>query len=116
VTTLCRDASGTYPWESRFVLAYAALDARDEHRALLADEPPSIGLEAAVAICDRDYPHAIRLYEQMGSATQAAETRLLAAADRAVPDSELGRAIDFFRSVRAVARVRQAEALLHASA
>jgi hypothetical protein len=98
------------------VLAFAALDAHEEHRALLAGEPQSIGLDAAIAMCDRDYARAIELYAQMDSVTQTAEVRLLAAVDRVISDSELARAVDFFRSVGAAARVREAEALLHASA
>jgi class 3 adenylate cyclase/tetratricopeptide (TPR) repeat protein len=116
VAALCRSATGTYPWQPEFVLAFAALDAREEHRALLAGEPPSVGLDAAIAVCDRDYARAIELYAQMDSVTQTAETRLLAAVDGVISDSELARAVDFFRSVGAAARVREAEALLHASA
>jgi tetratricopeptide (TPR) repeat protein len=116
VASLCRSAAGTYPWQPEFVLAFAALDAHEEHRALLAGEPQSIGLDAAIAMCDRDYARAIELYAQMDSVTQTAEVRLLAAVDRVISDSELARAVDFFRSVGAAARVREAEALLHASA
>jgi class 3 adenylate cyclase/tetratricopeptide (TPR) repeat protein len=116
VAFLCRSATDTYPWQPEFVLAFAALDSHEEHRAVLGGEPPGVGLDAAIAICDRDYARAIELYAQMDSATQAAETTVLAAVEGVVSGPELVRAIDFFHSVGATVRVREAAALLHASA
>jgi class 3 adenylate cyclase len=116
VTRLFKNASGTYPWVPHFVLAFVALDARDEYRLALAEEPASIGVDAALAVCDRDYARAIELLEQMDAVTMIAEIRLLAAREGLMRDSELQPAIAFFRSVGAHAHVREAEALLQASA
>jgi hypothetical protein len=98
------------------VLAFVALDARDEYRLVLAEQPASIGVDAALAVCDRDYARAIELLEQMDAVTMIAEIRLLAAREGLMRDFQLQPAIAFFRSVDAHAHVREAEALLQASA
>jgi tetratricopeptide (TPR) repeat protein len=116
VVALFENVSGTYPPDPHFVLAFVDLDARDEYRLVLADEPPSMGRDAALAVCDRDYARAIELLERMGSVALIAELRLLAAREGRMTDSDLLPALAFFRSVGATKLVREAEALLHASA
>jgi tetratricopeptide (TPR) repeat protein len=116
VVALVANVSGTYPPDPHFVLAFIDLDAHDEYRLVLADEPPSLARDAALAVCDRDYARAIELLEQMGSVTLIAELRLLAAREGLMTDSDLLPALAFFRSVGATKLVREAEALLHASA
>jgi tetratricopeptide (TPR) repeat protein len=78
--------------------------------------------EAAEAIVAGDWVAAAAVYERIGASTHEAFSRLrageqLAAEGRhAEADIQLGRALEFYRSVRATRYLQQGEALLAASA
>jgi class 3 adenylate cyclase/tetratricopeptide (TPR) repeat protein len=111
-----------YAWSTPYVFAFAELDAGDALRRLLDGEAYSPWIDAARATCDRDFLSAAELYESIGAATAEAEARVLAAAqldeqgNRGAGEAQLRRAIAFFRSVDASARLRELEALLSATA
>jgi tetratricopeptide (TPR) repeat protein len=79
-------------------------------------------IEAALAVWRGDLATAADAYVRHGAVVLEAETRLRAAellraaGDRAGADDELARAIAFYRSVGATRRIRDAEALLAATA
>jgi hypothetical protein len=71
----------------------------------------SIWLDAAKAFAVGDYIGAADLYAEIGSVPDEADARL-----RSGIESEVVRALEFYRSVDATAYIREAEALLAASA
>jgi hypothetical protein len=83
---------------------------------------PTPWLQAAAAIATGDYERAAELYAEIGSLPDEALTRLraaeqlLAAGRQAEGTVQLQQALAFYRQVQASAYVRQAEALLAASA
>ncbi len=72
---------------------------------------PTPWVEGARAIAAGDPVRAADIYERIGALPEEAYTRL-----RSGQPAEVGRALDFYRSVGATAYVRQGEALLAASA
>jgi len=79
-------------------------------------------LQAAAAIATGDFERAAELYAEIGSlpdealARLRAAERLLTAGRRAEGSAQLQQALDFYRQVQASAYLREAEALLAASA
>jgi class 3 adenylate cyclase len=72
---------------------------------------PTAWVEAAKAFAAGDYVGAADLYARIGSLPDEADARL-----RSGIDSEVRRALDFYRSVGATRYIREGEALLAASA
>jgi AAA ATPase-like protein len=88
----------------------------------LEGEAPSSWIDAACATCDRDFLRAAETYASIGAATAEAEARVFAAehlhesGDRNGGEAQFRRALAFFSSVDATARLRELEALLSATA
>jgi tetratricopeptide (TPR) repeat protein len=86
------------------------------------DAAQTAWLEAARALADEDFAHAVRVYERTGAVTDVAAAQLYAArrlvesGRRAEAEPYLHAALSFYRSVGATHRVRQGEALLAATA
>jgi class 3 adenylate cyclase/tetratricopeptide (TPR) repeat protein len=68
-------------------------------------------IEAGDAVCKGDFARAAEVYAQMGSSPDEANARRLSG-----EDTQVRRALDFYRSVGATRYVREAESLLAASA
>jgi class 3 adenylate cyclase len=84
--------------------------------------PQTKWLEAARALADGDFRHAVEIYEITDAMSDTAAAQLYAARKlveagrRAEAELYLQPALAFYRSVRATGRVRRAEALLAATA
>ncbi len=91
-------------------------------RAQLQADPENPWAAAALAMLDERYEVAAGILDQMGDVADQAYARLLAAERHAAAgrpaeaNDELDRALAFYRSVGATRYIRQAEALLAASA
>jgi class 3 adenylate cyclase/tetratricopeptide (TPR) repeat protein len=83
---------------------------------------PTAWLEAARALADEDFAHAVEVYERTGAVIDVAAAQLYAARKlvedgrRAEADAYLRPALSLYRSLGATQRVRQGEALLAATA
>jgi class 3 adenylate cyclase len=104
------------------VLAAEILGRRDEARRWLAARRDSPWFVAVRELADRDPVAAAEALDAMGAARSAALARLRAGQEltrtgrRAEADDQLRRTLGFFRSVAATRFIREAEALLAASA
>jgi class 3 adenylate cyclase/tetratricopeptide (TPR) repeat protein len=104
------------------VLAAEILGRRDEARRWLAARRDSPWFVAVRELADREPVAAAEALDAMGAARSAALARLRAGQElartgrRAEADEQLRRALSFFRSVAATRFIREAEALLAASA
>ena len=92
-------------------LAVALVDLGREAELAPAAARPSAWFDAAKAFAAGDYLAAADLYALIGSLPDEADARL-----RSGVDSELRRALGFYRSVGATRYIREGEALLAASA
>ena len=110
------------PWIVEFAALLDALGRGDELRpaaALARMRPP--WFEGAEALVDGDAARAAEIYDQIGAQADAAVTRLRAAEQlvsagrRAEAETQLGLALEFFRSAGAERYIREAEALLAVS-
>lgn len=91
-------------------------------RRVVAPAPySSPWLEACAAAADEDFVRAAEVYEEIGALSEAALARpaaankLAAAGRREEAETQLERAVVFFRRAGATLYLRQAEALLPAS-
>jgi hypothetical protein len=104
------------------VLAAEILGRRDEARRWLSTWRDSAWSAAARELADQEFVAAAELLDSMGAARSAALARLRAAEEfartgrRPEADDQLRQALSFFRTVGATRFIRQAEALLAASA
>ena len=104
------------------VLAAEILGRRDEARRWLRTWRDSAWSAAARELADQEFVAAAESLDSMGAARSAALARLCAAQElarsgrRAEADDQLRQALSFFRTVGATRFIRQAEALLAASA
>jgi tetratricopeptide (TPR) repeat protein len=112
-----------YAFVSDLAWLLIGLDRRDELAgAARRAEIRSPWIDAAQAIADGEYVLAADIYEQAGSRPLEAYTRLRAAAKlvdagrRVEADTQLHRALAFWRSVGAARYVREGETLLAATA
>jgi class 3 adenylate cyclase/tetratricopeptide (TPR) repeat protein len=116
------DLRNLYESSTDFVLAAEILGRRDEARQWLGTGLDSPWFVAARALADQDFVAAAESLDSMGAARSAALARLSAAQElartgrRAEADEQLRYALRFFRSVDAARFIRDAEALLAASA
>jgi class 3 adenylate cyclase/tetratricopeptide (TPR) repeat protein len=105
-----------------FVWAADALGLADQMRAVLEHVRETPWREAAEAVLTRDFERAALLFDQIGTAPNAALARLRAAralieaGRRSEGDVELQKALAFWRSVGAKRYVAEGEALLAVSA
>ncbi len=91
------------------------LGVREELRSAVRDAPPPASKrwrDALLLALDGDPRAAAELYDVIGALPQAAHTRLHAGANGPEGETELRKAIDFYRSVGATHFTRRAEALL----
>jgi hypothetical protein len=115
-----RDALGSH-WLRELPLLLAELGRSDEYLAAVADLPRTLWLEAGASVARGELLEGADAYERLGARGAEAWARLLAAealAARGLPDEahdEAGRALAYFRKVRAAPYVRRGEALLVAS-
>ncbi|HEV2258305.1 MAG TPA: AAA family ATPase [Streptosporangiaceae bacterium] len=104
------------------VLAAEILGRRDEMRRWLSARRDSPWFAAVRELADREFVTAAEALDAMGAARSAALARLRAGQEltrtgrRAEADEQLRQALGFFRSVAATRFIREAEALLAASA
>ena len=106
------------PW------AFTAAGEPPEYRELLERnlDRPSTWLDAGFAVADGDFAAAADIYGAMGARTDEAEARVHAArvllehGDRAGSRAQLARAVGFYREVGASRLIRDAGALLPATA
>jgi class 3 adenylate cyclase len=104
------------------VLAAETLGRRDETRQWFGTRRDSPWFVVAGVLADQEFLAAAEILDSMGAARSAALARLRAAQElartgrRAEAEDQLRHALDFFRSVGATRFIRQAEALLAASA
>ena len=104
------------------VLAAEILGRRDEARRWLSNRHESPWYVAVRELADQEFVAAAESLDSMGAARSAALARLRAAQEfvrtgrRAEADDQLRHALSFFRSVGATRFIREAEALLAASA
>ncbi|MGH3152956.1 MAG: hypothetical protein ACRDOB_19830 [Streptosporangiaceae bacterium] len=104
------------------VFAAEILGRRDEMRRWLSGRRDSPWFDAARELADQEFVAAAESLDSMGAARSAALVRLRASQElartgrRAEADDPLRYALSFFRSVAATRFIRQAEALLAASA
>lgn len=104
------------------VLAAESLGRRDEMRRWLSARRDSPWFVAVRELADREFVTAAEALDAMGAARSAALARLRAGQEltrtgrRAEADEQLRQALGFFRSVAATRFIREAEALLAASA
>jgi hypothetical protein len=104
------------------VLAAEILGHRDQAGRWLSNRRDSPWYVAARALIDQEFVAAAEVLDSMGAARSAAQVRLRAGQElartgrRAEADDQLRRALSFFRSVDATRFIREAEALLAASA
>jgi tetratricopeptide (TPR) repeat protein len=110
-------------WSGELAVVLKALGRGAELLEIVATVgAPTPWLQAAAAIATGDYERAAELYAEIGSLPDEALTRLraaeqlLAAGRQAEGTVQLQQALAFYRQVQASAYVRQAEALLAASA
>jgi tetratricopeptide (TPR) repeat protein len=110
-------------WSGELAVVLEALGRGTELLELVAPgQASSQWLRAAAAIATGDFERAAELYAEIGSlpdeafARLRAAERLLAAGRQAEGYAQLQQALGFYRQVQASAYVRQAEALLAASA
>jgi class 3 adenylate cyclase/tetratricopeptide (TPR) repeat protein len=109
-------------WSTECVLAAEILGRRDEARKWLGTRRESPWTIVARALADQEFVAAAESLDSMGAARLAAAARLRAAQQlagtgrRAEADDQLRQALSFFRSVGATRFIREAEALLAASA
>jgi tetratricopeptide (TPR) repeat protein len=101
----------------------AALDRGSDYEAAMGKyQAMSKWVDAGLALARGDLGGAAELYGEIGSKPEEAEARLRLAASlvtagrRHEADEELAKALAFYRSVDATTRIREAEALLAASA
>jgi tetratricopeptide (TPR) repeat protein len=111
----------TFPsfWTADVACALAALGSgRNLDAATRKAHMRSLWLEAAVSMAHGDALSAAALYRKIGSLPEEAFARLrageglVASGRRGEGEAELAKALEFFRSVRASAYARRAEALL----
>jgi class 3 adenylate cyclase/tetratricopeptide (TPR) repeat protein len=104
------------------VLAAEILGRRDEARRWVSTRPDSPWSAAARELADQEFVAAAESLDSMGAARSTALARLRAAQEltrtgrRTEADDQLRQALSFFRSVDATRFIREAEALLAASA
>ncbi len=104
------------------VLAAEILGRCDEARRWLSTRRDSPWFAVARKLADQEFAAAAESLDSMGAARSAAFARLRAAQElartgrRAEADDQLRQALGFFRSVGATRFIREAEALLAASA
>jgi class 3 adenylate cyclase/tetratricopeptide (TPR) repeat protein len=116
------DLRGIYEVFTDFVLAADMLGQRAQVRRWLGTRRDSPWLVVAQALADQEFVAAAESLDAMGAARLAALARLRAAQQlagtgrRAEADDQLRPALGFFRSVGATRFIRDAEALLAASA
>jgi hypothetical protein len=109
-------------WSTDCVLAAEILGRRDEARQWLSTWRDSPWSAAARQLADQEFVTAAESLDSMGAARSAALSRLRAAQElartgqHAEADDQLRHALSFFRSVGAIRFIREAEALLAASA
>jgi DNA-binding SARP family transcriptional activator/class 3 adenylate cyclase len=119
-----RGALPTNPdWSGRLAVVLHALGQGVELVNLVErSTAPTAWLQAAAAIATGDFEHAADLYTEIGSLPDEAFARLQAAKHllangrRGEGSAQLQRALAFYRQVRADTYLREAEALLAASA
>jgi class 3 adenylate cyclase len=115
LSTICESSANC-------VLAAEIVGRRDEARQWLGTQCDFPWFVAARALADQEYVAAAESLDSMGAARSAALARLRAAQElarvgrRAEADDQLRPALGFFRSVGATRFIREAEALLAASA
>jgi hypothetical protein len=114
---------GVAEWSADLAAALVGLGRDSDLRELAAmKEGPTPWLEAAAAFAGSDFERAADRYAEIGSLPDEAFARLraaeqlLATGQRAEGNMQLQRAVAFYRKARATAYLRQAEALLAASA
>jgi DNA-binding SARP family transcriptional activator len=110
-------------WSADLAAVLMGLGRGSDLRELAArKEGPTPWLEAAAAFAGSDFDRAADQYAKIGSLPDEAFARLraaeqlLATGQRAEGNTQLQRAVIFYRKARATAYLRQAEALLAASA
>jgi class 3 adenylate cyclase len=111
-------------WAAEVAWAFVLAGEPAEYRALLErnTDRPSLWVDAALAVTEGDFAVAADIYGAMGARTSEAEARVHAAralhdrGDRAGSQAQLARAVSFYREVGAARLIRDAEALLPASA
>jgi hypothetical protein len=110
-------------WSADLAAVLVDLGRGSDLRELAArKEGPTPWLEAAAAFAGSEFDRAAEQYAEIGSLPDEAFARLraaqqlLATGRRAEGNMQLQRAVTFYRKARATAYVRQAEALLAASA
>jgi DNA-binding SARP family transcriptional activator/class 3 adenylate cyclase len=110
-------------WSADLAAVLVGLGRGSELRKLAASKAGSTPwLEAAAAFAGSDFEHAADQYAKIGSRPDEAFARLraaeqlLATGQRAEGNTQLQRALAFYQKARATAYLRQAEALLAASA
>jgi len=114
---------GGAEWPIDLAAVLVALGRGSDLRELAASKAVSTPwLEAAAALAGSDFERAADQYAEIGSLPDEAFARLraaeqlLATGQQAEGNTQLRRAVAFYRKARAVAYLRQAEALLAASA
>jgi tetratricopeptide (TPR) repeat protein len=116
-------STAPYAWSPPVVWAFAHVGEPGEYRMLLEQgqrEGPWV--EAARAAAEGDFVEAAEIYGRIGAATDGAEahvhaaSQLLERGDRPGCEAQLAQAIAFYRSVGATRLIREAEALLAATA
>jgi hypothetical protein len=116
------DLRNLYESSTDFVLAAEMLGQRMQASRWLGTEVDSPWFVVARALADQEFVAAAESLDSMGAARSAALARLRAAQElagagrRAEADEQLRHALRFFRSVGAARFIRDAEALLAASA
>jgi class 3 adenylate cyclase len=123
------EAYGRFPaaeraWATEIVWAFVLAGEPGEYRALLERDidRPSLWVDAAFAVTEGDYVSAADIYRSMGARTDEGQARMHAAqvlldqGDEASSQAQLARAVAFYREVGAARLIRDAEALLRASA
>jgi hypothetical protein len=110
-------------WPADLAAVLVGLGRGSDLRELAASKAVSTPwLEAAAAFASRDFERAADQYAKIGSLPDEAFARLraaeqlLATGQQAEGNTQLQRAVTFYRKARATAYLRQAEALLAASA
>jgi hypothetical protein len=110
-------------WSADLAAVLGDLGRESDLRELAArKEGPTPWLEAAAAFAGSEFDRAADQYAKIGSLPDEAFARLraaeqlLATGQRAEGNTQLQRAVTFYRKARATAYLRQAEALLAASA
>jgi hypothetical protein len=111
VTEVLESGLNPYAWPD-LAVSLVALDRGDDITAVTDLSPRRSGwLDAAKAFTAGDYVGAADVYAEIGSLPDEADARL-----RSGIESEVGRALEFYRSVGATRYIREGETLLAASA